>query len=332
MKWRSETTRNLTQEEMAQYSPSSVSRPCPLVFGTSRYQDLTERVLEARDFEAGELERKVFPDGEIYLRYRHPVIGRDVVIIGGTASDRDTLELYDLGCAAAKYGARSLTLVIPYFGYSTMERAIHPGEIVTAKTRARLFSAIPQAAISNRVLLMDLHTEGINHYFEGELTPVHIYAQPVISAAALRLGGEDFVLACTDAGRAKWVESLANGLGVPAAFVLKRRRDDGEVELAAVSAQVEGARVVIYDDMIRSGGSLLQAARAYRDAGATSVCAVATHGILPAEGLEKIQSSGLIEKVVVTDSHPRARELESDFLEVESVAEILAAEIGGGMP
>jgi ribose-phosphate pyrophosphokinase len=128
------------------------------------------------------------------------------------------------------------------------------------------------------------------------------------------------------------VESLANGLGVPAAFVLKRRREDGEVELAAVSAQVRGTRVVIYDDMIRSGGSLLQAAQAYHEAGAACVYAVATHGILPGNALEKIQTSGLIERMVVTDSHPRARKLESEFLEVESVAEILAAEIGGGMP
>lgn len=304
----------------------------PLVYGTSSYQDLTARVVAAREFEQGELERKTFPDGETYLRYHNTVMGRDVVLIGGTVTDRDVLELYDLGSAASKYGARSLTMVIPCFGYSTMERAVHPGEIVTAKTRARLLSGIPQAAIGNRVLLMDLHTEGTTHYFEGESTPVHIYAKPVVSAAALELGGRDFVLACTDAGRAKWVESLANDLGVPAAFVLKRRKDDGSVELAAVSAQVEGKPVVIYDDMVRSGGSLIQAAEAYREAGACSVSAVATHGILPGNAVERIRDSGLIERMVVTDSHPRARQLEGDFLEVESVAEVLAAEIGGGMP
>jgi ribose-phosphate pyrophosphokinase len=233
-----------------------------------------------------------------------------------------------------KNGARRLTLVVPYFGYSTMERAVKSGEVVTAKTRARLLSAVPHAQGGNRILLLDLHQEGIPHYFEGDLTAVHVYAKPVTTAAIRRVGaspgGGDFVLACTDAGRAKWVQSLANDLGVQPSFVFKRRLDGEQTEVTAVSAQVAGKRVVIYDDMIRTGGSLLSAARAYRAAGASSLAAVATHGVLPGESLKKIRDSGLFSAVVCTDSHPRARELApqfAGFFAVEPVAGVFLAYI-----
>lgn len=303
-----------------------------LVFYTPDYAGLAELVAARAGFDMGEVERREFPDGEHYRRIRTPVAGRDVVILGGTVSDRDTLEIYDLACAMAKSGARTLTLVVPYFGYSTMERAGKPGEVVTAKTRARLFSAVPPAAAGNRIVLLDLHSEGITHYFEAGLAPMHVYAKSVVSQAARRLGGGDFVLACTDAGRAKWVESLANDMGVPAAFVLKRRLSGSEVELAAVNAQVGGQRVVIYDDMIRTGGSLVQAARAYRDAGAVYVAGLATHGVFPPGAVEKIQASGALDALVVTDSHPAAEQYRGDFLEVVTVADLLADQIGEGLP
>jgi ribose-phosphate pyrophosphokinase len=303
-----------------------------LVFSTPDYAGLAELVAARAGFDLGEIERKEFPDGEHYRRIDTPVAGRNVVILGGTVSDRDTLEIYDLACAASKYGARTLTLVIPYFGYSTMERAAKPGEVVTAKTRARLLSAIPPAAAGNRIVLLDLHSEGITHYFEGDVAPLHVYAKPVVSQAARQLGGEDFVLACTDAGRAKWVESLANDMGVPAAFVLKRRLSGDEVELAAVNAQVGGKRVVIYDDMIRTGGSLLQAARAYREAGAVYVAGLATHGVFPPGVVDKIGASGVLDALVVTDSHPAAERYRGEFLEVVTVADLLADQIGDGLP
>ena len=95
------------------------------------------------------------------------------------------------------------------------------------------------------------------------------------------------MLASTDAGRAKWVESLAKDLQVDAAFVYKRRTSGSETEITGVSANVAGQRVVIYDDMIRTGGSLLNAAQVYRDAGAVAIDAIATHGVFPGDSLEK---------------------------------------------
>ncbi len=295
-----------------------------MVFHTQAYAALAAGL----QLDLGAVETKLFPDGERYLRLRSSPAGQDVALLGGTISDADTLELYDLACGIVEAGARSLSLVIPYFGYATMERAALPREIVTAKTRARLLSSIPAPGSGARVLLLDLHTEGIPFYFEGALRPIHLYAKPVVLEAVRRLtsGSAAFAIACTDAGRAKWVESMANDLGVPAAFVFKRRTASG-TEVTAVSAQVEGRHVVIYDDLIRTGGSLLNAARAYRAAGAARISAVATHGIFPGEALPRLQQSGLFDKIVVTDSHPRALLLRSAFLEVDSVAKLLAAAI-----
>jgi ribose-phosphate pyrophosphokinase len=117
-----------------------------LLFTTSTYAYMRQSFLEAGDFEVGEIERKHFPDGERYLRLVADSWGRDVVLLGGTPTDLDALEVYDLGYAISRAGAHSLAVVMPYFGYATMERAVRPGEVVTAKTRARLISAIPSSA------------------------------------------------------------------------------------------------------------------------------------------------------------------------------------------
>ncbi|HEX3766546.1 MAG TPA: ribose-phosphate diphosphokinase [Kofleriaceae bacterium] len=295
----------------------------PIVYSTLVYDYLGGAVASALGWQLGAVARKTFPDGEHYLRIDTDPADRDVVLIGGTIDDASTLELYDLACGLVHGGAYRLRIVMPFFGYSTMERSTRPGEVVTAKTRARLLSSVPMASRGTQVFLLDLHVAAIAHYFEGEIRPIHIDGQPLITAAARRLGGSDFVLACTDAGRAKWVESLANDLNVAAAFVYKRRHDDA-TEVTGVSAQVAGKRVVIYDDMIRTGGSLVAAARAYQEAGAVAIDAIATHGLFPADSLARISASGLLGRIVVTDSHPRAVTLQNGFLEVAGTAKLLA--------
>lgn len=296
----------------------------PLVFSIATYDYLGAKIAAAGGWQHGVVHREVFPDGEHYCRIETDPADRDVILVGGTVDDASTLALYDLACGLVNNGAYRLSLVIPYFGYSTMERSTREGEIVTAKTRARLLSSIPLASRGTQVFLLDLHVASIAHYFEGGIRPIHVYAKDLIIAAARRLGGDDFVLACTDAGRAKWVESLANDLGVQAAFVYKRRVSGSETHVTGVSAQVAGKRVIIYDDMIRTGGSLINAAQAYRDAGAIRIDAIATHGLFPHDSLARIQATGLFGQVATTDSHPRAVALASDYLQVASTADLLA--------
>ncbi len=282
-----------------------------LLFTIASYAYMTPRFLAAADFEEGVIERKTFPDGERYLRIATDPWARDVVLLGGTPSDHDWLELYDLGCAISRAGARSLSIVMPYFGYSTMERATRPGEVVTARTRARLISSIPACEAGSRVFLFDLHTDGIEFYFGDDHVTHHLYGAPLVTSLIKKvMGDRKFVLGATDAGRAKWVQSLAGNLGVEPAFVYKKRDPvTGNVALTGINADVRGHEVMVYDDMIRTGSSLLQAGRAYLQAGATKVHAVATHLVLPGASLEKVLAAGVFETISGSDSHPGSQAL-----------------------
>jgi ribose-phosphate pyrophosphokinase len=299
-----------------------------ILFHIKGYEYLAEKVLAHNLFEAGRVEVGLFSDGERYQRILTDVENRDVILLGGTVDDAATMELYDLASSLVSYGANSLSLVVPYFGYSIMERAVMPGEVVTAKTRARLFSAIPRGNKGNKIYLFDLHTEGLPHYFEHELYPVHVYCKDIIMQAARHYGGEDFVMASTDAGRAKWVESLANDMGVNAAFILKRRLKGDHTEVSAINADVKNKTVIIYDDMIRSGSSIINAARTYKDAGAADIFVITTHGLFVNDGLQKLKACGLIKKVICTDSHKNVNDLNDDFLEVRSIADLICVELG----
>lgn len=309
------------------------------IYSTSSYGYLGSHIADIGTkagwkFYNGDLVRETFPDGEMYHRFDTKLNGVDVAIVGGTINAEETLELYDMGCAAVKYGARSLNLVIPYFGYSTMDRACKPGEIVKAKTRARLFSSIPLAPNGNRVLMVDLHNEGIPHFFEGGIRPIHVYAKkPVLRlferlAKVEHLKGSGIVIASTDAGRAKWVQSLADELELDASFVFKRRFSGTQTKIVAVSAHVKNRTVIVYDDMIRTGGSLVAAVQAYYDAGAHEVHAVTTHGLFCANGFDKVAKK--VKKLGCTDTHPSWLKFrDHKKLEVTSVAEDLAFALQG---
>lgn len=291
-----------------------------LVFSIDRYEAFAADLARVAHATVGTIARDRFPDGEHYLRIDDEVNDRDVVLVGGTVDHDATLELYDLACAAVESGAATLTMVVPYFGYSTMERAVQHGEAVMAKNRARILSSIPAAKLGNQILLFDLHSEGIPHYFDGTIRPFHVYGKPVIEELARELAGTDFILGSTDAGRAKWVQSLAHDLGVEAAFVFKRRVSGDETQVTAVSTALAGETVVVYDDMVRTGSTLINAAKAYRAAGAGKLYAITTHAMFPDDALERVLGSGLFERVAATDSHANARTLASRGLMVRSVA------------
>jgi ribose-phosphate pyrophosphokinase len=298
----------------------------PVLFATKPYQYLAQRLLDAAPaaLEAGVLTIRDFPDGEHYHCIDTSVRGRHVWVVGGTTDDAATMELFDIAQGCVQYGAFSLTIIIPYFGYSTMERSVAEGEIVKAKNRALLFSSIPRTPLGNRIILFDLHAEGIPYYFDSNVQPHHIYCEALHAANAGSLAnGESFVLAATDAGRAKWVESMANKMGVQGAFIYKRRHSAEETEVLAVNANVQGSHVIIYDDMIRTGGSLLEAAKAYRQEGAARISVLTTHGLFTANAMGRISSSGIIEKIIALDTHPAAVHLQHPLLEVRSVAPLI---------
>ncbi len=294
-----------------------------LFFSIPSYAYLEPSFLAEGEFERGEIERKLFPDGERYLRILPELHGRDVVLLGGTPSDADWLDVFDLACGIARGGARSLSIIMPYFGYQTMERAVKPGEVVVAKTRARLLSAIPAPEGGTHLFLFDLHTDGIEFYLDDRILSRHVYGAPIVTTKIKeRMAGRPFVLGACDAGRAKWVQSLARDMHVEPAFVYKRRdATSGGTSVTGINADVKGREVVIYDDMIRTGSSLVQAARAYRAAGATKVHAIASHLVLPGNAYAELRATGVFESIMGSDSHPGSGVLPRE--DVVSIAPVL---------
>lgn len=295
-----------------------------IIYSTQSYSYFANLLVQQTGFNQGWIDSDFFPDGESYHRIETSPQGQNVILVGGAATEFTTLELFDLACALIEQGAKRLSLVVPYYGYSTMERATRLGEVVKAKTRAILLSAIPRGAGNNRIIMLDLHSEGIPYYFSSNVNPVHLYGKNMVFEATAQFGGQNFILASTDAGRAKWVESLANDLNVPSAFVYKRRLSGSETAITGINADVKGKIVIIYDDMIRTGGSLLKAAKAYKEAGADRIYVITTHLLLTSDIRDRLQAEGLITKIVGSNSHPNSQNLENGFLLVKDVSSIFA--------
>lgn len=296
---------------------SAVDSLPPILVTTRDYVSLGAAIAQhlglALNANEAALTRKTFSDGETYLRFNEPVRDRHVILVGSTREERDLVEVLALGWQAVRDGAHMLSIAIPYFGYSTMERAVKDGEIVRAKTNAVLFSTIPNPPGGKHIYLLDLHAEGIPHYFEGGANVVHLYAKSAILGMVRHLAGDEpLVVGSADTGRAKWVESYARDLGVGVAVITKRRTGDGQTEVLTVGgSEIRGRTVLLYDDMIRSGSSIVNAIHSYRDAGAARVIVATTHLVLQvSEGwrvLQRILESGASD-LIVTDSIAQTRE------------------------
>jgi ribose-phosphate pyrophosphokinase len=177
---------------------------------------------------------------------------------------------------------------------------------VTAKINARQLSQLPCGDVRNCFLMLDLHTAGLIHYFEGECLRFEMYAEEVLTHAVEELRLSNFMFASADLGRPLWVETFAKKFGTSIAFV-RKSRDFEETKIHDVIGDVNGKNVIIYDDMIRSGGSLVKAANLYLEKGALAVYAVASHLALnDMDAIVRLNCSS-IQKIIATNSHPMSQ-------------------------
>lgn len=262
--------------------------------------------------------KKRFSDGEVYHAFSDDPGGRDLVIVGSTHTDEAHLELLDLIDGGHQENARTVNVIIPFLGYSTMERA-KPGlhEIAKGISRTRqIFRARPHF-----VAFVDLHSEAVLHAHNGGVQTVHIHTDKLIVDTIRNTGLTDYVLVSPDYGRSKWVASLAGRLGAPHTAADKDRFATDQTMVSQVASVVAGKVAVICDDMIRTGGSIIQTAQRCREAGASDTMVMATHLVLSGDARAKFRQAG-ITRIIGADTFPGV--VSDDLLAVFTVAPLIA--------
>jgi ribose-phosphate pyrophosphokinase len=265
-----------------------------------------------------EMERKKFADGERYHAFPATISGKDLVILGVTHDDSSHQELLDLISGGRYLNAASINVIIPYLGYSTMERS-KPNSLEIPKgiTRTRqIFRARP-----NFVAFVDLHSEAVLHAHTGEIRTTHVWSDELVVKEIRKSGLRDYVLVSPDYGFSKRVARLASLLHCPHTAADKDRYDTDKTIVGQVSSVVKGKTAIICDDMIRTGGSIIQTAQRCLEAGAKEVVAHATHLVMAGDSIEKFRG-GPISKVYGSDTYPGRQS--DDLLDVYSVAPLLA--------
>lgn len=265
-----------------------------------------------------EMERKRFADGECLHVFPRSLDGKHLIILAATHNDSSHQELLDLISGARFWNAASVNVVIPFLGYSTMERAKHNTfEIPKGITRTRqIFRARP-----SYVAFVDLHSEAVLHAHAGEVRTKHIWSDDLVVDKIKKSGLTDYVLVSPDYGFSKRVARLARLLGCSHTAADKDRYDTDKTIVSQVSSVVAGKTAIICDDMIRTGGSILQTADRCLEAGAKKVVAHATHLVMAGDSMEKFHR-GPISKIMGSDSYPGIGS--DDLLDVYSVAPLLA--------
>ncbi|HTO70965.1 MAG TPA: ribose-phosphate pyrophosphokinase [Myxococcota bacterium] len=295
------------------------------IFTGNSCPDLTNAICEHLDIEVGRAEVGTFADGETSVDIGENVRGMDVFVIQSTCSPANThlMELLILLDALRRSSARRVTAVIPYYGYARQDRKVKPRTPITAKLVADLIST----AGAERVLCLDLHAGQIQGFFN---IPVdNIYAMPVLlqQIRALVPPREDIVVVSPDAGGVERARAFAKRLDASIAIGDKRREKKDIAEVTRIVGDVDGQTAVIVDDIVSTGGSLVQTAEALRAAGARRVLAAITHPVLAGSAVKRIEES-CIERFITTDTIPLHSGIEhSEKFAVTSVAHLLGEAI-----
>ncbi|UTW56955.1 ribose-phosphate pyrophosphokinase [Kordiimonas sp. SCSIO 12610] len=264
---------------------------------------------------------KRFSDQEVFVEIHENVRGEDVFIVQPTnfpANDH-MMELLVAIDALKRASARRITAVIPYFGYARQDRKPGPRTPISAKLVANLITT----AGANRVLTMDLHAGQIQGFFD--IPTDNLYAMPVlVRDMKEKYTNRETTIVSPDVGGVVRARAYAKRMDAPIAIIDKRRERAGVSEVMHLVGEVEGTDCVLVDDIVDSAGTLCNAAKALKDAGAKSVSAYVAHGVLSGPALERIENS-VMDEVVITDSiKPTEGVHANSKIRVVTVAPLLA--------
>ena len=310
----------VTRPVPGEQGPVPLERSLRLFTGNAN-RPLAEAICRQLGIEVGDATVSEFADGETSVKINENIRGADIFVFQPTfAPATNLMELLVMIDAVRRASARRVTAVIPYFGYQRQDRKDQPRVPITAKLVANLITT----AGADRVMTMDLHSAQIQGFFDIPFD--HLYAAPVLVDHFVRLDLTDMVAIAPDIGSVKMARAYAKRLGVGLAVVDKRRPRPDAVEMMNIIGEVDGKNAVIFDDILSTGSTLVEAARALRDAGARDIYAAVTHGVLCGDAIKRITDSA-VKELVITDSIPHAAGTLPPKIRMLSVAPLLAEAI-----
>ena len=295
------------------------------IFGCNGNKSLAEHIASDLGLALGKSEIGKFSDGEISVRINETVRGADVFIVQPTSNpvNDNLMELLITIDAVKRASAGRINAVIPYYGYARQDRKAKARDPISAKLVADLITS----AGADRVITMDLHCAQIQGFFD---IPVdHLVGMPLLSKyyeQKFGIGAEDVVAVSPDLGSVTRTRAFAEGLNIPIAIVDKRRPRPNVSEIMNIIGDVADKRVIIVDDMIDTGGTIVAGIDMLIEKGAKNVFVACTHPVFSGPAVERLKNCSAKE-VVVTDTIILPKEKHFDKLKVVSVASLLAKTI-----
>jgi len=287
----------------------------PLARDIAAYLDLTLTDASVRRF----------ADEEVFVEIHENVRGEDVFVIQSTSypANDNLMELLIGIDALRRASAKRITAVLPYFGYARQDRKPGPRTPISAKLVANLITT----AGADRVLAVDLHAGQIQGFFD--IPTDNLYGAPVMATDILeRTGGENLMVVSPDVGGVVRARALSKRINdAPLSIVDKRRDKPGSSEVMNIIGDVKGWDCILIDDIIDSGGTLCNAAAALMDAGAKSVTAYLTHGVLSGKAVERVTNSALKELVITDSIQPTDATKDSPKIRILPIAPLIGEAI-----
>ena len=271
----------------------------------------------------GKLTIKTFSDGELWLQFEENIRGCDVFIIQPTNSPAENImELILIIDAAVRASAKTVTAVIPYFGYGRQDRKDNPRVPISSRVMVDLITATG----ADRIITMDLHSTQIQGF--ATIPFDHLYSRMVLLDAikSLNFDQENSTVLSPDVGSARMSQSYAKKLGMHFALIDKRRYAPNKAQVMHLIGDLKNKDVLIIDDMIDTAGTTVNAANSAIENGAKSVTAVATHAILSGPAIDRIKDSA-ISKLIVTDTVSISENKKLDNMQIVTVSEVFAEAI-----
>ncbi len=267
---------------------------------------------------------KRFSDGEIYIEINENIRGNSVFVIQSTSNpaNDNLMELLLVIDALRRSSAKNITAVIPYYGYARQDRKVAPRTSISAKVVANLLTN----AGASRILTVDLHAGQIQGFFDMPVD--NLFTTPLFAKYIKRkFKNKNLICVSPDVGGVQRTRGLATRLKADLAIIDKRRPKAGQSQVMNIIGNVKGKSCIIVDDIIDSGGTIVNAVSALKKAGATEVYVFITHAVLSGDAVNKIKKSK-IKKLIITDTIDNSKKIKNNNkIEVISISSLMAEAI-----